>query len=317
MTDNERYLYTYAFHEDEADLCALEQRTWFGASCAEAGAATWIESGLRLDPSRSPFMKQRLRIRCAGGSAEDIADQAGAMELDGASFKVIFVPADGDADYGQKRELERLVGSRVRGRAEMRAPDLRFGLARLPDRWVFGELLDQEAVWLRHKDKPRPYSTALSTRVARAIVNIAIPYPDGIRAVDPCCGIGTVLIEALSMGIDIEGFDINPLAVTGARVNLRHFGYSRPELVRIRDIRDHTGRYDTAILDLPYNLCSRLSADEQLALLQSAGRLADRVIVVAMEPVDEQAGKAGLRVKDGCAVRKGSFSRYVAVCEAE
>ncbi len=312
MADEANYVYTYAFHEDEADLCGLEQRAWFGGGSMKTAA--WIESGLRLDPSRSPFMKQRLHIRYEGQTAEDIASQAEEMELSGATFKVIFIPADGTEDYDRRRELERLVGARVRGRAEMRTPALRFGLAKLPDRWVFGEIEEQEAVWLRHKDKPRPYSTALSTRVARAIVNIAVPRPEGVRAVDPCCGIGTVLIEALSMGIDIAGFDKNPLAVMGARENLRHFGY--PDLVRIRDIHAQEGSYDVAILDLPYNLCSGLSDDEQLALLQSARRLAPRIVVIAMEPIGGQADRAGLRIADGCVIRKGSFSRYVAVCES-
>ncbi|GAA3334615.1 hypothetical protein GCM10020331_103270 [Ectobacillus funiculus] len=75
--------------------------------------------------------------------------------------------------------------------------------------------------------KPHSYSTSLSTRVARAVANIAVPDPTGIKAIDPCCGIGTVLVEALSMGINIVGSDINPLVLPGARENIAHFWLSR------------------------------------------------------------------------------------------
>ncbi|MEK8131206.1 RNA methyltransferase [Paenibacillus filicis] len=316
MMDQETlYVYTYAFHEDEAELCGLEQRTWFGGvGSGTGGAAAWLESGLQIDPSRSPFMKQRLRVRFEAAGIEGIAKQAAHMHVDVASFKVVFVPADDGLDYDQRRAMERLVGACIRSRAEMRSPDVRFGIAKVSGRWVFGELEDQQAVWLQHKDKPKPYSTALSTRVARAIANIAVPHPEGVRAVDPCCGIGTVVIEALSMGIAMEAFDKNPLAVLGARENLRYFGY--PNEVGIRDIRDLVGPYDAAVLDLPYNLCSKLSEADQLELLASARRLASRVVVVAIDPIGEQFSKAGLRPVDGCQIRKGSFCRYVTVCEA-
>lgn len=303
-----RYVYTFAYHEDEASLCALEQRVWFGADAASA----WIESDLGLDPSRSPFMKQRLDVRLVGETVEEIAERVSGIDLNGDTFKVVYVPADGSATYDERRALERQVGARLRGKAEMRMPKRMFGLAKLPNRWVFGELLENKAVWLRHKNKPRPYSTALSTRVARAIVNIAVPHPEGVRAVDPCCGIGTVLIEAMSMGIDIEGFDVNPLAVRGARENLRHFGY--PDVVKLRDMREAEGGYDTAILDLPYNLCSKLSEEEQLNLLRSARRMAQRAVVIAIEPIEPSIRLAGFTITDGCIVKKGSFTRYVTVC---
>ena len=66
---------------------------------------------------------------------------------------------------------------------------------------------------------------------------------------------GNVLIEAFSMGIAAEGRDINPLAIRGARVNLRHYGYDDNK-VAIQDMNTLQGHYDAAILDLPYNLCS-------------------------------------------------------------
>src|SRR5690606_18857668 len=105
----------------------------------------------------------------------------------------------------------------------VRHPDHVFGIVTLGGRWYFGNYIKSKAVWLTHMQKPRSYSIALSTRVARAAANIAVPMPTGVTAIDPCCGIGTVLVEALSMGIDMVGRDINHFAVQGTRENLAHF----------------------------------------------------------------------------------------------
>lgn len=303
-----KYLYTYACHEDERALCRLEMSSLFGATLREG----WLESPLDVDASRSPFVKVRMDILYEGRSLQEIAERVGELELNGAAFKIIFVETDGRLEYGGRRAAEREVGARIRGRADVRSPEVVFALANPDGRWLFGMYAKNEAVWLKHNDKPQHYSTALSTRVARAVANIAVPHPDGRKAIDPCCGIGTVLIEALSMGIDIVGFDINPLAVRGARVNLAHFGM--PNVVALSDIRDVSGSYDAAIIDLPYNLCSRISEEEQLALLGHARRLAGTAVLITTETVDHLIGQAGFTIAERCVMKKGSFTRQVMVC---
>ena len=145
------------------------------------------------------------------------------------------------------------------GEPDLNHPDLIFGLVTLGGRWYFGIYHKSESVWLHHLKKPREYSTALSTRVARAIANIAVPNPKGIQAIDPCCGIGTVLVEALSMGIDIVGRDINPLVTSGSRENVAHFGYTCD--VTVGPISEVTKNYDVAIIDMPYNLVTYVTPD--------------------------------------------------------
>lgn len=304
------YLYTYKFHEDEEALCRLEQRALFGRDLT--GHA--ILSPRLLDPSRSPFVKCRMDIELEADSVDALANQAGSIELYGSSYKVVFAGEDRQTEYDEQLRIVRRIGSRIRGAFDMRNPQLVYGVAKADGMWRLGICRANEAVWLRHKDKPRQYSTALGTRMARAIVNIAVPDPErAARVIDPCCGIGTVLIEALSMGIDIVGCDINPLAVQGARINLAGFGMS-PSLVSVGDMRELEGRYDAAIVDLPYNLCSKLSAEERMSLLQGARRLADKAVVVSTEDIEPDLRQAGFEVLDRCEVRKGTFARQIAVC---
>ena len=146
--------------------------------------------------------------------------------------------------------------------------------------------MKNEAVWLHHVKKPHSYSTALGTRVARAVVNIAAPQTEGVKMIDPCCGIGTVLVEALSMGIDIVGVTAIRLILDGVRENIAHFGFEGD--VSLKDINDVSGSYDVAVIDLPYNLCSVITDDEQLEMLKSARRFAEKVVIVTLEEVDSK-----------------------------
>lgn len=302
-------MYTYACHEEERSLCGLELRRLFG----RMPERNQLESPLCLDPSRSPFLKLRLDPLAEADSLEGLEEQAESIELSGETFKVFSVKTGESPDYDAQREIERRIGGRITGKAEMRRPDRKFGVIQTRGRWILGELRHSEAVWLRHSVKPRSYSTALSTRVARAVANIAVPAPQGQTAIDPCCGIGTVLIEALSMGMNMVGADINPLAVQGARQNLKHFGL--PDVVKLADMRTLEGPFDAVVLDLPYNLCSKLPPAERLEMLRSARRLGKRGVILSAEPIEDDVVHAGFRIADAARMAKGAFVRTILYVE--
>ena len=307
------YLYTYAYPDDERSLCALEMRSFFGKETR----LSVLESEVKIDPSRSPFIRERLEVIYEGVDLQDIIKQVEGLELEGETFKVIYVK-NGDHSRSNKegfktrRMIERDIGLEIKGEADFKNPDRVFGIINLHERWVFGEYEKNEAVWLHHQKKPHSYSTALSTRVARAVVNIAVPNPNGIKAIDPCCGIGTVLVEARSMGIDIVGSDRNHLILPGTRENIVHFGLTCE--VNLLDIRNVTGFYDVAIIDLPYNLCSVITPEEQLEMLQSARRFAEKLVVVTVESIDDVILNAGFVIQDRAVAKKKLFAREVIVC---
>ncbi|MCQ4086739.1 TRM11 family methyltransferase [Saccharibacillus sp. JS10] len=299
------YIYDFACHEDERELFEMELRALLDA----APTARTISSQRKIDPSRSPFLHGRLTIEISSDHLEGLAQQASQLELDGETFKLQYIQSDQPVSYDECRRIERLIGAQVRGTAKMKNPQRIYGVTFAQDQWILGDYVAAKSLWLAHQDKPRQYSTALGTRTARAIANIAVPDPTGVRAVDPCCGIGTVLIEAKSMGISIDGFDLNPLAAIGARENLAHFNLSGT--VVVADMRKLEGNYDALILDLPYNLCSVLVSDERLEMLQSAYRLASRCVIVATEDIGAQLEQVGFSVIDHCVVRKGKFARHI------
>ncbi|WP_372663454.1 RNA methyltransferase [Cohnella sp.] len=311
------FIYTYASIPEERSLCQLELRTLFGTDLESTGF-NLLKSNVCIDPSRSPYVKERIEIQFEGNNLDAIVKQVSQVTLNGDTFKVIGVKTNDrrpieKIQYKEQREIEKEVGSGVQGVVDVHKPDRVFGIVTLAGRWYFGEYRKNRTVWLQRVKKPRGYSMALPTRVARAVANIAVPIPlQGITAIDPCCGIGTVLVEALSMGIDIVGREINPLVARGARENLAY--YDLEGKVTLGSIADITEHYDVAIVDMPYNLVSKISPKEQLSLLQHARRIASRVVIISIEDIDDMITNAGFTIIDYGVANKGSFSRYIMLC---
>ncbi len=308
------YIYTYACHEDEYELCQLELRSLFTYRTSESTLHDrYLETNMAISPNRSPFIHYRIAVQYEANTLEQLEMIVQSIQLQEQTFKLMCLDAEQLFTYDEKRSIERQIGMNIRGKAQMKNPQIMLGITFANHRWVVGTCIASEPVWLHHNDKPKHYSTALSTRVARAVVNIAVPQPTGITMIDPCCGIGTVLIEALSMGIDIIGYDLNPLAVQGARENLSYYGM--PDIVKIADMRELEGRYHALVLDLPYNLCSVLSSEERLDMLASSKRLGERILILATEPIEDSIEAVGLQVIEVCHIRKGKFVRYLFICQ--
>nr|WP_323125834.1 methyltransferase domain-containing protein [Gracilibacillus oryzae] len=250
-----------------------------------------------------------------------IAEQVHQMELSDQTFKILYIKINDlsheqKIEFAEQRMIENEIGWNIIGKAKMKNPDILFGIVPFKGHWYFGTYLESESVWLHHLKKPQEYSTALSTRLARAVVNIAVPDTAGVLVIDPCCGIGTVLVEALSMGIQIVGSDRNPLAVKGARENIAFFNYEGT--VKVKDIADEEGYYDVAIIDLPYNLSAKATQEEQFTIIRHARKIADRVVILTIEDIDEMILSADFTIVDRCVANKGKkalFSRQVIVCE--
>ncbi|WP_192812610.1 TRM11 family SAM-dependent methyltransferase [Paenisporosarcina sp. TG-14] len=307
------FIYTYAYTDDEESLCHLEMRSFFGIETL----SKILKSSINIIPSRSPFIKERIEVLFEGDELSDILKQVEVIKME-STFKVLFVKIN-DLDttekinYQQKREIEREIGLIIEGEADVHHPDITFGLVPYEGRWYFGKYMKSEAIWLRHLKKPREYSTALSTRVARAVANIAVPNPHGIKAIDPCCGIGTVLVEALSMGIDIVGRDINPLVVLGSRENIAHFGLTGE--VDLGPIAEVTTNYDATIIDMPYNLYTHATPEDQLSILKNARPFTKKLVLVTIDNIDHMLEEAGFTITDRCIAKKGVFSREIVVCQ--
>ncbi|KAA9014573.1 TRM11 family SAM-dependent methyltransferase [Niallia endozanthoxylica] len=307
------YLYTFNCAEEEQYLCKLEVRSMF-----RSNLHTFVlESSINIDPSRSPFIKEKIEVLFICDTLEDLLRGVREMPPLNGTYKVIGINYR-DIDhldkmgFQERKEIARQVACLIPGVANLDHPEIVFAITKVKGKWFFGYYSENQGIWLIHQQKPHNYSTALTTRVARALVNIAVPELTGVKVIDPCCGIGTVLVEALSMGVNIIGSDYNPLVMKGIRNNLTHFGLSGS--IFLRDIRDITEMYDVAIIDMPYNLCSVVSDKEKFEMLQCARRFAKKMVVVTTEDIDGILNEVGFEIADRCEVVKGKFIRQIIIC---
>lgn len=311
---NRKFIYTYSHHEDEYDLCRLEMRSFFHFDTV----LNYLMSDIEVDPSRSPFIQDRLEVLYESNNIEEMKELVEKLNITAESYKVVCLNTMDLGDtkkihHPDRRLIEREIGLCIEGEPELDHPEIVFGLLLLKNRWYFGKHEKSESVWRKHMHKPKSYSTALSTRVARTVVNIAVPVIDNVKVIDPCCGIGTVVVEGLSMGVDIVGRDISPLVCFGARENLAYFELDGTITKGpISEVNDH---YDVAIIDMPYNIYSHVTPEEEYDIVKQARRIADRVVFITVDTIDHLIEKAGFTIKDRGIAKKQQFERQVIVCE--
>jgi len=268
-------------------------------------------SDFEVDPSRSPFIRHRLSIRHAAATLDELADRLRAEHR--TDFEFMHFKFEGsELTYEEWRDRTAELVSVVNGAAgDM--PRTLMALAKKDGVWYFGEYAQNDNRWKEHDRKPETNSHSLGLRTARALVNIAVPDAGACTLVDPCCGVGTVLIEALSMGVASRGFEINRRVAESARLNLAFFGF--PDVVAPLDMHGITEHFDVSIVDIPYGLFTPVTPEEQVAIIRTARRISDRMVIITFEDMEEAIHGAGFRIVDRCRVRKGRFVRYISVCE--
>ncbi|MFQ6097899.1 MAG: TRM11 family SAM-dependent methyltransferase, partial [Armatimonadota bacterium] len=145
-----------------------------------------------------------------------------------------------------------------------------------------------------------------------AMVNMAAK--PGQWVIDPCCGVGTVLVEAESVGVNAVGCDANKKMTSPARDNLLHFGL--PARVFAGDARQVAGNFDAVVTDLPYGWTAKRADGLCEQILDNARRLARRLCVVVGEDSASAIERAGYRVLRHAVQPKRRGARHVFVAVA-
>ena len=136
----------------------------------------------------------------------------------------------------------------------------------LPDHSLARVAAAQDVDDFTRRDVGRPHRDVLSgtlpPKLARMMVNLA-RVPSGGTLLDPFCGSGTILTEALLAGVtSVMGADVSPRAVSDSQANLRWLQQHYPQTARARwqviagDVRQLgtgvTGQPVAAIVTEPY-----------------------------------------------------------------
>ena len=144
-------------------------------------------------------------------------------------------------------------------------------------------------------------------------MNIAVGTDRKSSVIDPCCGVGTVVLEALSLGVAVTGYEIQWSTARKAKANIASFGYE-PCITKadMHSIEDH---YAVAILDIPYGLFTPTTPEIQRALIEKTRTIADKLVLIAFEEMESVLSCAGFAIINRGAVFKGHFKRYIYICQ--
>lgn len=305
-----KYFYSINYPVFEEELCKMEMRSLFGITPNEK----YLFSDLYINISRSPFIKDMISIIYEEDSLDQIIDNIIEDKLACDDFKVCYVKLEsGDISYEERLKSLNKVGFVVTGEPEMHNPKIILGISKVYGKWIFGKYEKNNYEWHIHDKKPYSYSNSLSLRVARALVNIAVNNNLDCRLIDPCCGVGTVVIEALSMGINSIGCELNNSIAENAMKNLKFFGYKN--VITNGDMNEISEEYDVAIIDLPYGLFTPTTIEEQTSIIRSARKISRKLVLVTFEDMDKYIMDAGFSIIDRSYVCKGKFKRYISICE--
>lgn len=139
---------------------------------------------------------------------------------------------------------------------------------------------------------------ALKPPVAAAMLRLA-EVQAGQTVLDPCCGTGTILLEAAALGALATGGDLDNEAVQAARANMRAAGaHIRVEQWDARRLPLAEGSIDAIVTNLPWG--RQVPTDEALPMLyQEVGLEIERVLraggrAVVLTASSEPAGFAAL-----------------------
>ncbi len=311
----ERFIYNLNYPIYEKESCEIEVRSLFKFDLKEK---VFFENR-KVHPSVSPFLKNRLEIIYKASTFLEIIESTTKDKIAASDFMVKYVELEkNDPHFKKRREYCKEIGLIIEGFPCYTAPKNTFGITFYKGNWYFGKLAERSTYWKAHNKKPNTYSSSLDLNTAKVLINIAGNGDTSKRLIDPCCGVGTVLLEGVWAGYDITGWEINSKIAENARENLRHFNYEVKVITG--DIQDIDDSFDASIVDLPYgNFCLK-NDENQLKIIRNAKRISNKIVLVSSEDIRDELVNENLKIIDHCKIgknTKSAFLRYIWVCEVD
>jgi tRNA (guanine10-N2)-dimethyltransferase len=207
---------------------------------------------------------------------------------DGESFAVRVKRVKECSSKAEVMVLERKLGElilneKTKAKVNLKNPNKTFVGILTSGKFIFGiklaEILPKPFVERRPKKKPFFHPSAMHAKLARCMVNLAMPTT-GDLLLDPFCGTGSTLIEAALIGCRVLGLDIQRRMVRGSRRNLTHFNV-KPEGVIVADAKNPPIRkIDCAVTDPPYGMST-------ITLKRTTKQIVTEVLVAVKDMLNE------------------------------
>jgi len=207
---------------------------------------------------------------------------------DGESFVVRIKRVKDHASKIDGMTLERQLGELIlsettKTRVSLKNPNKTFIGILTDEKFIFGlklaEIPPKPFFERRPKKKPFFHPSAMPTKLARCMVNLAKPKA-GELLFEPFCGTGSMLIEAALMGCRVLGVDVQRQMVKGSRRNLAYFNIE-PEGLIVADARNPpVTKVDCVVTDPPYGRSAT-------TLRRSTRQIVEEVLTVVHNMLDK------------------------------
>ncbi|MDT8357023.1 MAG: methyltransferase domain-containing protein [Methanomicrobiaceae archaeon] len=194
-------------------------------------------------------------------------------------------------------ELERLIGSMIRGEVSLSRPKEEYRAIISDGRIYLGRVIhpiDRGAFAYRNPQR-RPFfhPGVMLPIYARALVNISLVKQGGLL-LDPFCGTGGMILEAELVGASVLGSDADQKMVRGSRQNLPDAELFCADACAL-PLRD--GVIDAIVTDLPYGQSVRIMGELESLYRAALGEMrrvlkdGGRAVVVSHRDIGQIAGE--------------------------
>ena len=296
------FFYLLSGTPEERELAALE--LWALSGVRASGACG--EGPVAVDLGGAAYVRLCAETIATAGSLDELVATVQAQGLTFEGFRIeVHRPAPRAAE-GRPEIVTRLADSWA-GQPDLDRPRVRLAVVAQRGSWRLGRLVSESHGDWRVNLPPGDYSAALPAQLARALVNLVAAPGDTL--LDPCAGVGTVVIQAAQRGVRALGVEIIKKLAGHAADHVRACGVGG--LIVAGDGRTWGGHFDAAVADLPYGRCSVISEGLYPALLGNLRKIADRAAIVSAEPLDELLAECGWRLRGVAHVPAGTLVRHV------
>jgi len=299
-----QYLYLTAIPDIHAELINAECIALTGCAPNLHGIAI---SERRVDVRRGAYIRSCTELLFEGESVSAICAKIKSADLGADDFRVSVVKLPRDLKVNSL-QIAHAVGAVIGGRPNLDEPRIIFLTIVTNDKIWFGKLLSEsDNRWVTHSRRPHVTSSSLPTRLARAIVNLIADPGDCL--LDPCCGTGTIVLEAAQMGINAVGYDVNVRMVGATQKNLKHYGLEAD--VQLGDARQICAQFDAVATDLPYGIGLTQDTVGDKEILKRIHQVAPRAAFVHTRDLSRDLVDLGYHVENVVLAPKHTMARRI------
>jgi len=297
-----------------AAICArIPNNALIAAECASLTGGVPDADGFALCQQvehipQAAYVRMGLRILASGATLDDLIEGVTQTDFPADEFRIEFCPLSPENRIHPRQSILALANA-IPYYPNLNHPKHRFLLVERQENLWLGEILSEcEHSYQIHATKPYNISSSLPSQISRALVNLVFPQAHSL--LDPCCGTGSILLEAQALGIQAYGGDLNKRMVGMARKNLAHFDYAAK--VEHADARTCQQTADALVTNLPYGRFLEANETVIRAILENGRKLASVAIYVTEYDLMDWLVAVGYRNVAVYPVAKhDSFVRYV------